>query len=50
MINESVVQISQMEDRITKLEKNDFQRVKRGNKVERGASYSGVIMRINSRY
>ena len=39
------VQINQMEDRITKLEKNDFQRVKRGSKVERGASYSGVVMR-----
>ena len=43
--NESVVQINQMEDRITKLEKNDFQRVKRGSKIERGASYSGVVMR-----
>ena len=39
MINESVVEINQMEDRITKL------RVKRGSKVERGASYSGVVMR-----
>ena len=45
VINESVVQINKMEDRITKLEKNDFQRVKRGSKVERGARYSGVVMR-----
>ena len=35
VINESVVQINQMENTITKLEKNDFQRVKRGSKVER---------------
>ena len=44
VINESVVQINQMEDRITKYEKNYFQRGKRGSKVERGASYSGVVM------
>ena len=38
VINESVVQINQMEDRITKLEKNDFQHGKRGSKVERVVS------------
>ena len=45
MSNESVVQINQMEDRIARFEKNEFQRVKRGSMIERGVSYSGVIMR-----
>ena len=52
MNNESVVLIIQivkdtgaLEDRTTKLEKKNFQRVKRGSKIERGASYSDVVIR-----
>ena len=44
MSNESVVQIHQMEDRITKLEKNEFQLVKRGSSL-RLSSYSDIVMR-----